>query len=60
MFLKTQPESLHAGGMANLASYGFTPDAIVLIGRWLSNNWYVCHHPALVYALFFNSSHPSS
>ena len=61
-FPKTQPESLHTGGTTNLTSCGFIYDAIMLISRWLSNNWhkYVCHHPALMHALFFNSSHPSS
>ena len=58
----TAGQSLRAGGATDLASCGFTPDAIMLIGRWLSDDWrkYVRRHPALMHALFFNSSHPSS
>ena len=58
----TAGQSLRAGGATDLASCGFTPDAIMLIGRWLSDDWrkYVRRHPTLMHALFFNSSHPSS
>jgi hypothetical protein len=48
-------QSMHAGGATDLTSCGFTPDTIMLIGRWLSNDWhkYVRCHPTLMHALFF-------
>ena len=48
-------QSMRAGSATDLASCGFTPDAIMLIGRWLSNDWrkYVRRHPTLMHALFF-------
>jgi hypothetical protein len=54
-------QSMRAGGATDLAARGFPPDAIMLIGRWLSDDWrkYVRQHPTLMHALFFsNSDHP--
>jgi hypothetical protein len=57
----TAGQSIRAGGATDLASRGFPPDSIMLIGRWLSDDWrkYVRRHPALMYALYF-SEHLSS
>jgi hypothetical protein len=58
----TAGQSIRAGGATDLASRGFPPDAIMLIGRWLSNDWrkYVRRHPALMHALYFSESHSST
>ena len=51
-------QSIRAGGATDLASRGFSPDAIMSIGRWLSNDWrkYVQRHPVLMQALYFSES----
>jgi len=53
-------QSIRAGGATDLASRGFSPDAIMSIGRWLSDDWrkYVRRHPVLMHALYFSESHP--
>lgn len=54
----TAGQSIRAGGATDLASRGFSPDAIMSIGRWLSNDWrkYVRRHPVLMHALYFSKS----
>jgi hypothetical protein len=59
----TMGQSIQTGSATNLASQGFSPDAIMLIRCWLSDDWckYV-HHPILMHALLLSESHlaPSS
>jgi hypothetical protein len=58
----TAGQSIRAGGATDLAARGFAPDAIMLIGRWLSDDWrkYVRRHPILMQALLFSESHSSA
>jgi hypothetical protein len=55
----TAGQSIRAGGATDLASRGFSPSAIMSIGRWLSDDWrkYVRRHPVLMHALYFSDSH---
>jgi hypothetical protein len=57
----TAGQSIRAGGATDLASRGFSPDAIMLIGRWLSDDWrkYDRRHPILMHALYFSESYSS-
>ena len=57
----TAGQSMRAGGATDLASRSYSPDAIMLIGRWLSDDWrkYVRRHPILMHALYFSKSLPS-
>jgi hypothetical protein len=57
----TAGQSIRAGGATDLASRGFSPGAIMSIGRWLSDDWrkYVRCHPILMHALYFSESHLS-
>jgi hypothetical protein len=56
----TAGQSIRAGGATDLASRGFSPNAIMSIGRWLSDDWrkYVRRHPVLMHALYFSDSSP--
>jgi hypothetical protein len=56
----TAGQSIRAGGATDLASRGFSPNAIMSIGRWLSEDWrkYVRRHPVLMHALYFSDSSP--
>ena len=58
----TASQSMRAGGATNLASRSYSPDAIMSIGRWLSDDWwkYIRCHPVLIHALYFSKSLPSS
>jgi hypothetical protein len=57
----TAGQSICVGGATDLASRSFSPDAIMSIGRWLSDDWqkYVRCHPVLMHALYFSKSHSS-
>ena len=58
----TAGQSLRAGGATDLASCGFSPEAIMMRGRWISDDWrkYVRQHPTLLHTLFFSSSPTTS
>lgn len=60
--LDTCGQSLRAGGATDLASRGFTPDIIMMIGRWLSCDFrkYIRRHPAFLHALYFSEFHSAS
>lgn len=53
----TAGQSLRTGGATDLASRGFSSDAIMMRGCWISNDWrkYVRQHPTLLHTLFFLS-----
>ena len=57
----TAGQSICVGGATDLASRGFSPNAIMSIGRWLSDDWqkYIRCHPVLMNALYFSKSHSS-
>jgi hypothetical protein len=54
----TAGQSIRAGGATDLAARGFPPDNIMMVGRWLSDDWrkYVRVHPTLMNALYFSGS----